>query len=77
MGRRVARAIVADSDHQDLGAQGPETVPLLQVVLELLDQLLLDVHHAPTHLADRVVVIAARELVVSRPIAEVRRVNAA
>src|SRR5690242_21228335 len=56
--RRIARAIVADSDHQHLGVDRLESMPLLEVVLQLGDELFLDVHHTAADLADRVVVVA-------------------
>src|SRR5437899_5409908 len=75
--RRVPRAIVADTHDQDLGAHRLESMSLLEVLLELAYQLLLDVHDATADLADRVVVVAARELVVGRSFAEVGRVHGA
>ena len=71
---RVTRAIVADPDDQDLGPHGLESMTFFEVRLELLHQLFLDVHDAPAHLADGVMVVAARELIVRRTLAEVRGV---
>src|SRR6266851_5035469 len=73
--RWIPRAIVADSDDQHLSAHGLETVSFLEVVLELADELLLDVHDAAADLADRVMMVAARELVVRRPLTEVGGVH--
>src|SRR5436190_4395933 len=75
--RRVARAIVADADDQDLGPHGLESMPFFEVRLELFHQLLLDVHDATAHLADGVMVVAARELIVRWTLAEVCRVHRA
>src|SRR5437879_13550054 len=72
MRHRVARAIVADTDHEHLGAYGLEPVTLLEVSLELMHELLLDVHHASADLAHRVMVVAARERVMRRAATEVR-----
>src|SRR5438445_482221 len=77
MRRRVARAIVADADHEHLGADRLEPMTLLEMRLELVHELLLDVHHPTADLAHRVMVIAARQLVVCRALTQVRRVNAA
>src|SRR6266508_2560293 len=77
MGHRAARAIVADPDHEHLRPQGLESMAFLEVRLELVDELFLDVHDTAADLADRVMVIAARQLIVRRAIAQVRRVNGA
>src|SRR5207237_4355871 len=77
MRHRVARAIVADTDHEHLRADGLEPVPFLEVRLELMHELLLDVHHASADLAHRVMVVAARELVMRRAVTEMRRVDRA
>src|SRR5438477_7120553 len=77
MRHRVARAIVADTDHEHLGADGLEPVPFLEVVRALMHELLLDVHHASADLAHRVMVVAARELVMRRAVTEMRRVDRA
>src|SRR5438132_11696329 len=77
MRHRVARAIGADTDHEHLGADGLEPVPFLEVCLELMHELLLDVHHASADLAHRVMVVAARELVMRRAVTEMRRVDRA
>src|SRR5947208_357776 len=77
MRRRVARATVADPDHEHLGADRLEPMTLLEMRLELVHQLLLDVHHPTADLAHRVMVIAARQLVVCRALTQVRRVNGA
>src|SRR5579864_3634881 len=47
----------------------------LQVLFELADELLLDVEHASADLADRVLVVAARQLVVRRTFTEVRGIH--
>jgi hypothetical protein len=47
----------------------------LEMLLELVDQLLLDVHDATANLTHGVVMVAGRQLVVSRPVAEVRGVH--
>src|SRR5438045_6721695 len=75
--RRVTRAIVADPDHQDLCPHGPEAVALFEVSLELAHELFLYVQHPAAYLAHRVVMVAARELVMRRPLAEVRGVHRA
>src|SRR5438270_840959 len=69
--RGIPGAIVADADDQDLSAHGLEPVAALQVRLEVVHDLLLDVHHATADLAHSAVMVAARELVVRRPLAEV------
>src|SRR5205823_3520697 len=75
--RRVARTIVADPDHQHLGPYWPESVALLEVGFELAHELFLYMQHPSAHLAHRVVVVAARKLVMSRPLTQVRRVHRA
>lgn len=55
---------VADSDHQDLRSQGLEPVALLEVLLQLLEQRVLEMEDALTDLADGVLVVLARDLVV-------------
>jgi hypothetical protein len=50
---------------------------LFEVFFELVDQLFLDVHDAAANLADRVMMIAARELVVRRSVTEMRGVHGA
>src|SRR5476651_1789556 len=71
----IARARIANPDDQDFGAHRTEAVRLFEVALERVDELLLDVQHTTANLAHGVVVIAAGELVVSRPLAQVRGVN--
>jgi hypothetical protein len=68
-GRRVARAIVADADDEDHRSHGFEAVTFLEVLLQLVHELFLDVHHAAANLAHRMVMLTARELVVRRAIA--------
>src|SRR5579864_1485240 len=77
MRRGVARALVADSDHEHLGVHWLEPVALGEVLFQRADQLFLDVQNATAHLAHGVVMIAARQLVVSRTLAQVGRVDAA
>src|SRR5450759_1915819 len=72
---RIARARIANPDDQDFGSHRTEVVRLFEVLLERVDELLLDVQHASANLAHGVVVIAAGELVVSRTLAQVRRIN--
>src|SRR5712692_5021612 len=72
---RRSRARLADSDHQHLGVHRLEPMAVLEVPLQLAHQCLFDVQDAAAKLADSVMMIAARELVVSRAVAEVRRVH--
>jgi hypothetical protein len=71
----VARAGIADSNDQHLGPYRLETVQVLEVTFKRVDELLLDVEDAAADLADRVVMIPGGQLVVSRTLAKVRRVN--
>ena len=72
---RIARARIANADDQDLGAHRPETMCLFEVVLEGVHKLFLDVQHASANLADRMVVVAGGELIVSGSFAEMRGIN--
>src|SRR2546429_2925633 len=67
-GRRAAaagaRALVAHADDEDGRPHRPKAVPLRQVLLELGHQPVLDVQHPLAHLADRVLVVLAGDLVV-------------
>src|SRR5260370_13733436 len=69
------RARFADSDHQHLGVHRLEPMAVLEVSLQLAHQGLFDVQHAAAKLADRVVMVARGQLVVSRPVAQVRGVH--
>jgi hypothetical protein len=71
----VARARIADADDQHLGAHRLETVQVLEVAFERVDELLLDVEHAAANLAHSMVVIPGRELVVGRALTKVGRIN--
>jgi len=68
-----AGACIADADHEDLGAEGLETVELLEVVLQLPEQGILEVENPLAAFADRVLMVLAGDLVVSRPGAEADR----
>src|ERR1700682_4929883 len=72
-----ARARIADPDDQDLRPHRLEVMTFLEVSLQLADQLFLDVQHPSAHLADRMVMVAARELVVRGALPEVSRVDRA
>ena len=74
--RWVAGAVVADTDDQHLSPNRLETMALLEVIFELVDQRFLDVHHPAANLTNRVVVVAARQLVMRRSVSEVRCINA-
>ena len=69
------RARFADSDHQHLGVHRLEPMAVLEVPFQLAHQGLFDVQHASAKLADRVVMVAGGQLVVGRPVAEMRGVN--
>jgi len=73
----MTRACIANSDHKDFRAYRPEVMALLEMFLQRMDKLLLDVHHSAAYLAHRVVMIAARQLVVRRTVAEVRGIDRA
>src|SRR5215472_3617628 len=66
----LARAPVTDAYHQHVRADGMEPVPLLEVALELRNQAVFDVHDALTDLADGVLMVPCRDLVVDRAIAK-------
>src|SRR5437763_6396535 len=68
---------IADTDHQDLGANGVEAMQALQMVLELVHQVVLDVQDPVADLADRVLVLARGGFVVHRPLAQPHRVQGA
>src|SRR5207249_9434277 len=73
MGRRVSQAIVADPNDEDLSAHRLESVSFFEMRLELVHELFLNVHDPAAHLAHGVMVVAARQLVVSRSFTEVSR----
>src|SRR5579859_8045686 len=66
---------LAHPDDQHLGARGLEVVLVLEVTFEVGDQVLLDVHHPAADRADRVMVVAACELVMRGALAQVRGVQ--
>src|SRR5712691_4875210 len=69
------RARLTHPDHQHLGVQRLESMDALEVGFQRADELLLDVQNAATQLAHGVVMVAGRELVVGRSVAEVRGIN--
>src|SRR5215470_638955 len=73
----LARASVTDAHHQHVRADGMEPVPLLEVALELRNQAVFDVHDALTDLADGVLMVPCRDLVVDRAIAKPNSVQRA
>ena len=68
-------ALPADSNHEHVGTNRVEAVPLLEVALELGHQAVLDVQDTLADLADGVLVVFDRDLVVNRTVAETHRVN--
>jgi hypothetical protein len=68
-----AGAGLADADHEDLGAEGLETMQLLEVVLQLSEQGILEVENPLAAFADRVLMVLTGDLVVSRAGAEADR----
>src|SRR5713101_5022875 len=71
------RARLADPDHQYFCVQRLEFVGAFEVRFQCVDKLFLDVQDAAAKLAYRVVMVAGRELVVRRSVAEVRGVDGA
>jgi hypothetical protein len=68
-------ALPADSDHQHVCTNRAEPVPLLEVALELGHQGVLDVQDALANLADGVLVVFYRDLVVDWTVAETHGVQ--
>ena len=68
-------ALVADAHYQHVCADRMEPVPLLEVPFQLSHQPVLDVHDALADLADSVLVVLDRDLVVDRTITEPNRVQ--
>src|SRR5713226_9257017 len=72
---RRPRARLADPDHQYFCVQRLEFVGAFEMRFQCVDKLFLDVQDAAAKLAYRVVMVAGRELVVRRSVAEVRGVD--